>query len=162
MEQENRRSLGYGAVAILVILVALIAGTVVYYGKDTIDKKIGIKQPIVQDSAALAIQHELVEQAENPSIVEYLQFREDIREQKRVENVFLSMPTVVIIDILRQHGTALSVEDIVRIYEDYPDIYNTVQSGARSQQYMDSINKNKPDKLPEKAPIDSILDSWNY
>lgn len=160
MEQEKKTN--YWAFAILVILVALIAGTVVYYGKDTIDKKLGIEQPItVQDSASIAIQHELVEQAENPSIVEYLQFREDIREQKRVENVFLSMPTVVIIDILRQHGTSLSVNDIVRIYEDYPDIYNTVQSGARSQQYMDSINQCKSDSLLRKAPIDSVIDTWN-
>ena len=118
---------------------------------------------VVQDSVALEIQGELIEQAENPSIVDYLQFREDLREQKRVEDVFLQMPTVVIIDILREHGTALSAEDIVQIYENYPEIYNIVQSGARSQQYMDSIitdKHNEPDELPQKAPIDSVLGAW--
>lgn len=163
--EQRRPGMNGWAVAILAIIVALIAGTVAYFNVETIDEVTGFRPAEEQktDSAALVIQHELVEQAENPSIVKYLQFREDIREQKRVENVFLQMPTVVIIDILREHGTALSVEDIVRIYEDYPEIYNTVQSGARSQQYMDSIypKTKQPDILPEKAPIDSVIDGWH-
>ena len=148
-------------VAILVIIVALIAGTVAYFNVETIDKLTGYR-PVRElnsqvDSTALEIQHELVEQTENPTIVEYLQFREDIREQRRIENVFLDMPTVVIIDILTQHGTGLSVKDIVQIYESYPETYNTIQSGARAQRYMDSIDNKKA----ENIPIDSVIDSWN-
>lgn len=150
---------------IALLLVAIIVGIFVHRNPSTIERLKGNKPVEAQvDSAALEIQNELIEQAENPSIVEYLQFRDDMREQKRIEHVFLNMPTVVIIDILREHGTALSVNDIVRIYEDYPEVYNTVQSGARSQQYMDSIYFGiypKPDKIPEKAPIDSIIDTWH-
>lgn len=163
LEQRKPTMSGW-AIAILVIIVALIAGTVAYFNVESIDKLTGFRpereQPIKIDSAAIAIQQELIEQAENPSIVDYLQFREDLREQKRIENVFLEMPTVVIIDILREHGTALSVKDIVELYENYPNIYNTVKSGAKSQQYLDSLNNREPDKLPEKAPIDSIIEAW--
>ena len=161
--EQRKPGMNGWAVAILVIIIALIAGTVAYFNVETIDKITGFRPVEEQktDSAALSIQHELIEQAENPSIVDYLQFREDLREQKRVESVFMQMPTVVIIDILREHGTALSAEDIVGIYENYPEIYNIVQSGARSQQYMDSItNVNMPDELPKQAPIDSVIDAW--
>ena len=162
--EQRKPGMNGWAVAILVIIVALIASTVAYFNAETIDEMTGFRPVEEQktDSAALAIHHELIEQAENPSIVDYLQFREDIREQKRIEDIFLQMPTVVIIDILREHETALSIEDIVRIYEDYPEIYNTVQSGARSQQYLDSIfgNNREPDTLPTQAPIDSVINTW--
>lgn len=111
---------------------------------------------VVQDSAALAIQQELTEQAENPSIVEYLQYRNQLIKDKHREDVFLKMPEVVIVDILRDMGTSLSIYDIAEIYENYPDIYNSVQSGAKSQQFLDSLNRFKPDELPQKAPIDSL------
>lgn len=107
---------------------------------------------IVQDSTAMSIQQEIEEQtnAENPSIVEYLQYRDKLKEDKRKEAVFLNMPEVVIVDILRDISTDLSIYELVEIYENYPTIYNSVQSGAKSQQYLDSINSIK-DK------IDSIV-----
>lgn len=107
---------------------------------------------IVQDSTVLSIQQEIEEQtnAENPSIVEYLQYRDKLKEDKRKEAVFLNMPEVVIVDILRDISTDLSIYELVEIYENYPTIYNSVQSGAKSQQYLDSINSIK-DK------IDSII-----
>ena len=165
-ENEQRKpSMNGWAVAILVIIVALIAGTIAYFNVETIDKMTGFKPVEEQkvDSAAIAIQHELIEETENPSIEEYLQFKYDLIEQQRKEIVFKSMPDVVIIDILREHGTAISPSDIVDIYENYPEIYNATKSGARSQQYLDSISKNnkEPDKIPDQAPIDSVINTWN-
>ena len=165
-ENEQRKpSMNGWAVAILVIIVALIAGTIAYFNVETIDKMTGFKSVEEQkvDSAAIAIQHELIEETENPSIEEYLQFKYDLIEQQRKEIVFKSMPDVVIIDILREHGTAISPSDIVDIYENYPEIYNATKSGARSQQYLDSISKNnkEPDKIPDQAPIDSVINTWN-
>ncbi len=163
-EQREPRMNGW-AVAILVIIVALIASTVAYYNVETIDEMTGFRPVKEQkvDSAAIAIQHELIEETENPSIEEYLQFKYDLIEQQRKEIVFKSMPDVVIIDILREHGTAISPSDIVDIYENYPKIYNATKSGARSQQYLDSISKNnkEPDKIPDQAPIDSVINTWN-
>lgn len=161
-ENEQRKpGMNGWVVAILVIIIALIAGTVAYYNVETIDKWVG--KPIEKqvDESAEEIQQEIIEDSveiiENPTIVEYLQYREDMIEQYRRERVFMTMPIVVIVDILRTHGTALSPWDIVEIYENYPETYNQIQSGARSQQYLDSIQgKNRePDPLPLPAPIDS-------
>lgn len=165
-ENEQRKpSMNGWAVAILVIIVALIAGAIAYFNVETIDKMTGFRPVEEQkvDSAAIAIQHELIEETENPSIEEYLQFKYDLIEQQRKEIVFKSMPDVVIIDILREHGTAISPSDIVDIYENYPEIYNATKSGARSQQYLDSISKSnkEPDKIPDQAPIDSVINTWN-
>ena len=164
-ENEQRKpSMNSWAVAILVIIVALIAGTVAYFNVETIDKMTGFRPVEEQkvDSAAIAIQHELIEETENPSIEEYLQFKYDLIEQQRKEKAFTKMPDVIIVDILREHGTAISPLDIVDIYENYPETYNSVTSGARSQQYLDSIfgNNKEPDTLPTQAPIDSVINTW--
>ena len=63
--------------------------------------------------------------------------REQMREDRRVDSVFLAMPKVVLIDILMQHGTSLSIKDMVYIYESNTSTYNTVLSGARAQKYLD-------------------------
>lgn len=163
--EQRKPSMNGWAFAILVISVALIAGTVAYFNVETIDKMTGFRPVEEQkvDSAAIAIQHELIEEAENPSIEEYLQYKYDLIEQQRKEIVFKSMPDVVIIDILREHGTAISPSDIVDIYENYPKIYNATKSGARSQQYLDSISKSNRelDRIPDQAPIDSVINTWN-
>ena len=164
-ENEQRKpGMNGWAVAILAIIVALIAGTVVYFNVESIDEMTGFRPVEEQkvDSAAIAIQQELIEEAENPSIEEYLQFKYDLIEQQRKEKAFTKMPDVIIVDILREHGTAISPLDIVDIYESYPKIYNSVTSGARSQQYLDSIfgNNREPDTLPTQAPIDSVINTW--
>ena len=165
-ENEQRKpSMNGWAVAILVIIVALIAGTVAYFNVESIDKVTGFRPVEEQniDSAALEIQQELVEETENPSIEEYLQYKYDLIEQQRKEKAFIKMPDVIIVDILREHGTAISPLDIVDIYESYPETYNSVTSGARSQQYLDSIfgNNKEPDILPTQAPIDSVINTWS-
>lgn len=160
--EQRKPGMNSWAVAILVIIVALIAGTIVYFNTDTINKWVGYKPTEEQiDESAEQIQQEIIEDSveiiENPTIVEYLQYREDMIEQQRREKVFITMPIVVIVDILRTHGTALSPWDIVEIYENYPETYNQIQSGARSQQYLDSIQgrNREPDPLPLPTPVDS-------
>lgn len=71
------------------------------------------------------------------TIQEMLDMREDMRETKRIDSVFLAIPQVVLIDILMNHGTSLSIKDIVYIYESNTSTYNTVLSGARAQKYLD-------------------------
>lgn len=163
--EQKKPGINSWVVAILVIIVALIAGTVAYFNVETIDKITGFKPVEEQniDSTALEIQQELVEEAENPSIEEYLQYKYDLIEQQRKEKAFTKMPDVIIVDILREHGTAISPWDIVDIYESCPETYNSVTSGARSQQYLDSIfgNNKEPDTLPTQAPIDSIINTWS-
>lgn len=111
-----------------------------------------------KDAAVEAIKQELTEQTESvPTIEEVLQYRDDMKEYERKVKVFYSMPAVVLIDILRTHGTSLQISEIVDIYESNPDTYNLVKSGARSQQYLDSL-LDKADSII--APIDSVIKFW--
>lgn len=71
------------------------------------------------------------------TIQDILDMREQMREDRRVDSVFLAMPKVVLIDILMQHGTSLSIKDIIYIYESNTSTYNTILSGARAQKYLD-------------------------
>lgn len=71
------------------------------------------------------------------TIQDILDMREQMREDRRVDSVFLAMPKVVLIDILMQHGTSLSIKDMIYIYESNTSTYNTVLSGARAQKYLD-------------------------
>lgn len=90
------------------------------------------------------------------TIQEILDMREDIRETKRIDSVFLAIPQVVLIDILMNHGTSLSIKDIVYIYESNTSTYNNVLSGARAQKYLDdSIQKDVSIKI-EKLTNDSV------
>lgn len=90
------------------------------------------------------------------TIQEILDMREDMRETKRIDSVFLAMPQVVLIDILMNHGTSLSIKDIVYIYESNTSTYNDVLSGARAQKYLDdSIQKDVTIKI-EKLTNDSV------
>lgn len=90
------------------------------------------------------------------TIQEILDMREDMRETKRIDSVFLAIPQVVLIDILMNHGTSLSIKDIVYIYESNTSTYNDVLSGARAQKYLDdSIQKDVSIKI-EKLTNDSV------
>ena len=91
------------------------------------------------------------------SIQDVLRFREHVRELNKADSIFMTIPDVILIDILYNHGTELSNYDIAQLYINYPETYNIVSSGARSQRYLDSIKKQRePDILPKPAPTDSI------
>lgn len=163
MEDVQRKSSKGWLWAILTVIIAAIVGTVVYFNTDTIDRWTGYEGPVTaQDETVDSIQQELmdsVEITENPTVEEYLQYRSDMIEQDRQEKVFKTMPEVVLADILLQHGTALSLYDIVEIYEDYPETYNKVQSGARTQQFLDSIHSQSGGKEPDVLPKPAITDN---
>lgn len=163
MEDVQRKSSKGWLWAILTVIIAAIVGTVVYFNTDTIDRWTGYEGPVTaQDKTVDSIQQELtdsVEITENPTVEEYLQYRSDMIEQDRQEKVFKTMPEVVLADILLQHGTALSLYDIVEIYEDYPETYNKVQSGARTQQFLDSIYSQSGGKEPDVLPKSAITDN---
>lgn len=134
MEKEKLKSSIAWTVTAIIALIVMIAA-VVYENRSTIKNYFtGENQEVVQDTVSY----------EEPvlTIQEYVKLREQMREDRRIDSVFLTMPDVILIDILRQHGTDLSISDVVYIYESNKTIYNTVLSGARSQQYLeDSIQK---------------------
>ena len=119
---------------VVLITLALIGmmGAIIYAERENIANFLnGVNQKEVQEDPQVIIEEPVT------TIQDILDMREQMREDRRVDSVFLAMPKVVLIDILMQHGTSLSIKDIIYIYESNTSTYNTVLSGARAQKYLD-------------------------
>ena len=152
---EKKSSFSWVWWLIFLILACTLTGFIVHNNGPKIDSFFGFKNPedaqknIVQEDTAVHV----------TTIQEVLSFREHIRECNRIDSVFLTIPDVCLIDILANHGTELSNADIVYIYENNPDTYNAVQSGARSQQYKEQLEHKQiePDTIPKKGIPDQPI-----
>lgn len=121
-------------VRVVLITLALIGmmGAIIYAERENIANFLnGVNQEEVQEDPQVIIEEPVT------TIQDILNMREQMREDRRVDSVFLAMPKVVLIDILMQHGTSLSIKDMIYIYESNTSTYNTVLSGARAQKYLD-------------------------
>ena len=119
---------------VVLITLALIGmiGAVIYAERKNVANFLNsVNQEEVQEDPQVIIEEPVT------TIQDILDMREQMREDRRVDSVFLAMPKVVLIDILMQHGTSLSIKDIIYIYESNTSTYNTVLSGARAQKYLD-------------------------
>lgn len=118
----------------VLITLALIGmmGAIIYAERENIANFLnGVNQEEVQEDPQVIIEEPVT------TIQDILDMREQMREDRRIDSVFLAMPKVVLIDILMQHGTSLSIKDMIYIYESNISTYNTVLSGARAQKYLD-------------------------
>lgn len=120
--------------ALLFIAILAVAATVIYHNREKIPR-------LFDSEKSTELQKTDIAEDYVPTIQETLQMREQMKWNQHVDSVFLTMPEVVLTDILINHGTSMSIEDIVTIYESNKNCYNSVLSGARSQQYIDSINE---------------------
>lgn len=119
---------------VVVAILALIGmiGAIFYAERENIANFLnGVNQEEVQEDPQVIIEEPVT------TIQDILDMREQMREDRRIDSVFLAMPRVVLTDILMQHGTSLSIKDMVYIYESNTSTYNTVLSGARAQKYLD-------------------------
>lgn len=119
---------------VVLITLALIGmiGAVIYAERKNVANFLnGVNQEEVQEDSQVIIEEPVT------TIQDILDMREQMREDRRIDSVFLAMPKVVLIDILMQHGTSLSIKDMIYIYESNISTYNTVLSGARAQKYLD-------------------------
>lgn len=119
---------------VVVTILALIGmiGAVIYAERKNVANFLnGVNQEEVQEDPQVIIEEPVT------TIQDILDMREQMREDRRIDSVFLAMPKVVLIDILMQHGTSLSIKDMIYIYESNTSTYNTVLSGARAQKYLD-------------------------
>lgn len=119
---------------VVVTILALIGmiGAVIYAERKNVANFLnGVNQEEVQEDPQVIIEEPVT------TIQDILDMREQMREDRRVDSVFLAMPKVVLIDILMQHGTSLSIKDMIYIYESNTSTYNTILSGARAQKYLD-------------------------
>lgn len=119
---------------VVLITLALIGmiGAIIYAERKNVANFLnGVNQEEVQEDPQVIIEEPVT------TIQDILDMREQMREDRRIDSVFLAMPKVVLIDILMQHGTSLSIKDMIYIYESNISTYNTVLSGARAQKYLD-------------------------
>lgn len=126
---------------VIVAIIALIGmfGAMIYAERENIANFLnGVNQEKVQEDPQAIIEEPVT------TIQDILDMREQMREDRRIDSVFLAMPKVVLIDILMQHGTSLSIKDMIYIYESNISTYNTVLSGARAQKYLDDSIKTNP------------------
>lgn len=126
---------------VIVAIIALIGmfGAMIYAERKNIANFLnGVNQEEVQEDPQVIIEEPVT------TIQDILDIREQMREDRRVDSIFLAMPKVVLIDILMQHGTSLSIKDMIYIYESNTSTYNTVLSGARAQKYLDDSIKTSP------------------
>lgn len=126
---------------VIVAIIALIGmfGAMIYAERENIANFLnGVNQEEIQEDPQVIIEEPVT------TIQDILDIREQMREDRRVDSVFLAMPKVVLIDILMQHGTSLSIKDMIYIYESNTSTYNTVLSGARAQKYLDDSIKTSP------------------
>lgn len=119
------------AVLITLALIGMMGAIIYAERKNVANFLNGVNQEEVQEDPQVIIEEPVT------TIQDILDMREQMREDRRVDSVFLAMPKVVLIDILMQHGTSLSIKDMVYIYESNTSTYNTVLSGARAQKYLD-------------------------
>lgn len=123
-------------IIVWVVLITLaltgMIGAIIYAERENIANFLnGVNQEEVQED------HQVIIEEPVTTIQDILDMREQMREDRRIDSVFLAMPKVVLIDILMQHGTSLSIKDMIYIYESNISTYNTVLSGARAQKYLD-------------------------
>lgn len=119
---------------VVVAILALIGmiGAIFYAERKNIANFLnGVNQEEVQEDPQVIIEEPVT------TIQDILDMREQMREDRRIDSVFLAMPKVVLIDILMQHGTSLSIKDMIYIYESNTSTYNMILSGARAQKYLD-------------------------
>lgn len=119
-------------VALITLALIGMMGAIIYAERENIANFLnGVNQEEVQEDPQVIIEEPVT------TIQDILDMREQMREDRRIDSVFLAMPKVVLIDILMQHGTSLSIKDMIYIYESNTSTYNTVLSGARAQKYLD-------------------------
>lgn len=121
---------------ILTVIVAVITAFITYNNTDKIDRLVGFEQPNKSQNNDI-VDYYLVE--DEYTIQDYLDLRNGMIEDKRKDSIFLSMPEVILVNILENIGTDLTSHEIVDIYERYKDTYDKVLSGANSQITIETI-----------------------
>ena len=131
-------------VSVLIIIIMILLGCMLYIERHNIHNFIMGENPdevLIEEADTSAVQYE------ETSIKDILEMRKQMREDRRIDSVFLTIPDVVLIDILTQHGTSIGIQDMVYIYEAYPNDYNKVVSGAKAQKYVEDSLTTKNDSL---------------
>lgn len=132
---------------LLVLVVVFITATITHL----YDKNTYLSEPeLIEDTDSISSQQEEI------SVSDFLTLRDMMREQAHVEKVFTELEDVIIIDILNNFGTNISIDDVVNIYESNKEIYDKVAAGAEIQKRIQEIIDNK-EKEKQKDSITTTV-----
>lgn len=77
---------------------------------------------------------------EQTTIEEMLQFREVLKEDRKIDSIFLAMPDIALTGVLIRLGTNVSTKTIVKEYLDNIQYYNNLQLGAAINNAIKDMN----------------------
>lgn len=123
---------------LLVLTVVFITAAITHL----YDKNTYLSEPeLIEDTDSISSQQEEM------SVSDFLTLRDMMREQAHIEKIFMELEDVIIIDILNNFSTDISINDIVSIYESNKEIYDKVVAGAEIQKRMqEAIDKKEKEK----------------
>lgn len=125
----------------LLVLVAVFITAAITH---LYDKNTYLSEPeLIEDTDSISSQQE------ETSISDFLTLRNMMREQAHTEKVFMELEDVILIDILNNFGTDISIDDIVSIYESNKEVYDKVAVGAEIQKRIQDIINTKNRKETE-------------
>lgn len=125
----------------LLVLIAIFITAAITH---LYDKNTYLSEPeLIEDTDSISLQQE------ETSISDFLTLRNMMREQAHTEKVFMELEDVILIDILNNFGTDISIDDIVSIYEGNKEVYNKVAAGAEILKRIQDITNTKNKKETE-------------
>lgn len=125
---------------LLVLVVVFVTAAITHL----YDKNTYLSEPeLIEDTDSISSQQE------ETSISDFLTLRNMMREQAHTEKVFMELEDVILIDILNNFGTDISIDDIVSIYEGNKEVYDKVAVGAEIQKRIQDIINTKNRKETE-------------
>lgn len=134
----------------LLVLVAIFITAAITH---LYDKNTYLSKPeLIEDTDSISSQQE------ETSISDFLTLRDMMREQAHTEKVFMELEDVILIDILNNFGTDISIDDIVSIYEGNKEVYDKVAVGAEIQKRIqDIINTRNKSETESKDSLTTAV-----
>lgn len=140
---------------LLTLIVVLIAGTIIVFTTETGDKVINyfrgndkVEQVVTDTTATVSEQY---------TIQDVLDMREQEREYRYLDSVYMDIPDIPLIAILMRFGTDMSHTDISKEYLLNRKNYDNVEFGAQIRDAYEHTRVYQPDSIPIKAKNDTVL-----
>lgn len=124
---------------IAVVIVAIALASTIYFANEgyRIVKEKRTKYTPQEELTVDTISEPVI------TIQEIFEFRRSIIEQNYADSIFLTMPDIILYDILDTHGTHLSNYDISKIYEGNKEYYDSLVKGAKIKEEIDKSDTAK-------------------
>lgn len=148
MENEEKKS-RLGLIISMIAIVLLIGAGVFTYPKwsSKVSNMFSDKEQIAQPTDTV--------EAYVFTIEDIVNMREQEREYRYLDSVYMSMPKIALIAILIKNGVDMSHTDIAKEYLQNRKSYNDVEFGAQINDiYKQSISQ-EPDTIPKQAKTDT-------